>query len=48
MSEQWIETCRCGASLKLIGWSPFPNDKTSAEKAAEKWRKYHRCKNPYI
>lgn len=43
MSEQWIEACRCGASIKLTGWMY-----SSTEKAALEWRKNHRCKNPYI
>src|SRR5690625_2214397 len=39
MSEQWIETCRCGASIKLTGWMY-----SNTEKAALEWRKNHRCK----
>src|SRR5699024_10323653 len=43
MSEQWVETCRCGASIKLTGWMY-----SNTEKAALEWRKNHRCKNPHI
>ena len=43
MSEQWIETCRCGASIKLTGWMY-----SNTEKAALEWRTDHRCKNPHI